>query len=245
MAAMACESRPIMCALSGIPLLLLLLSQVKCAVYIYEVNPTRGSLYGGSRMVIRGSGFSSNTNKLSNQIFIGPNYGCDMIPLHSTVNQIVCKTRPAIDINDYQQFEGLRSGVQPVTVIVDGTQISTCSPSAPGKTCSFEFMSLWYHTPRIESLSPRAVSTGTMITITGFFHSAPFAFNEIRAPRLEVPLVSVKVANPSVAQQKPENEPFGKSGTRCMLFDPTTEQPYPTVQSGDTLTGDYTVIQYI
>jgi hypothetical protein len=84
-----------------------------------------------------------------------------------------------------------------------------------------------------------------MITITGFFHSAPFAFNEIRAPRLEVPLVSVKVANPSVAQQKPENEPFGKSGTRCMLFDPTTEQPYPTVQSGDTLTGDYTVIQYI
>lgn len=222
----------------GIQLLFLAFStfpQVECGVFIYAVNPTRGSMYGGTQLVIRGSGFSSNTNALSNQIFIGRNYACDLIPLHSTVNQIICKTRPAIDINDYIYTDQVQSGVQPVTVIVDGNQISSCSPSSPGQTCSFEFMSLWYHTPRIESLSPRTVISGTMITISGFFHSAPFAFNEIKSPRLEVPLLSVKLANPSIAQQQPANEPFGQSGTRCMLFDPSSEQPYPIVQSGDTV----------
>jgi hypothetical protein len=72
-----------------------------------------------------------------------------------------------------------------------------------------------------------------MLTIAGRFHSAPFAFSEIRAPRLEVPLASVKVVNPSVEQQQPANEPFGQSGTRCMLFDPISEEPYPLVQSGE------------
>jgi hypothetical protein len=72
-----------------------------------------------------------------------------------------------------------------------------------------------------------------MITVSGRFHSAPFAFSEVRAPRLEVPLASVKVTNPSAEQQQPANEPFGQSGTRCMLFDPISEQPYPLVQSGD------------
>jgi hypothetical protein len=210
-------------------------SQVQCDVFIYGVNPSQGSMYGGTRLVIRGSGFSTNTNALSNQIFIGKNYGCDLIPLHSTVNQIVCKTRPAIDINDYVYTEQIRTGVQPITVIVDGQQMSSCTPSSPSQTCSFEFISQWYFTPRTESLSPRAVSSGSMITVSGFFFSAPFAFNEIKAPRLEVPLVSVKLANPSIAQQQPANEPFGKSGTRCMLFDPMSEQPYAIVQSGTTV----------
>jgi hypothetical protein len=215
--------------------LLLLILLIESRVYIYEVNPSRGSMYGGTRLVISGSGFSSNTNNFSNQIFIGTRYGCDMVPLHSTVNQIVCKTRPAIDVNDYVQTDQIRSGIQQVSVIVDGTQSSTCLPSSPGKTCGFEFMSLWYHTPRIDSVSPTAVSAGTMITISGFFHERPFEFEEIRAPRLEVPLASVKVVNPSIEQQQAANEPFGKSGTRCMLFDPTSEQPYALVQSGDTV----------
>ncbi len=29
------------------------------------------------------------------------------------------------------------------------------------------------------------------------------------------------------ADQQPANEPFGVSGTRCLLFDPYTEEPYP------------------
>ena len=202
-------------------------------VFIYEVNPSQGSIYGGTRLVIRGSGFSSNTNALSNQIYIGTRYGCDLIPLHSTVNQIVCKTRPAIDVNNYVQNDVANSGVQNIVVVVDGAQSSTCSPSSQGKKCSFEYLNSWFFTPRIDSLSPKAVSTGTMITISGRFHSAPFAFKEVRAPRLEVPLASVKVTNPSVEQQQPANEPFGQSGTRCMLFDPVSEQPYPLIQSGD------------
>ena len=33
----------------------------------------------------------------SQQVWIGGKYECDIVTLHSTVNQVVCKTRPALE----------------------------------------------------------------------------------------------------------------------------------------------------
>jgi hypothetical protein len=47
----------------------------------------------------------------------------------------------------------------------------------------------------------------------------------------------VKVVNRGAEQRQAASEPFGQSGTRCGLFDPITEEPYPLVlsASGDTV----------
>ena len=93
-----------------------------------------------------------------------------------------------------------------------------------------------YITPNIRGISPGTVVAGTMLTVSGSFYKSPFAPNEVQSPRMEVPLASVKVANRDLNQQRPENEPFGQSGTRCGLFDPTTELPYRVESGGDQVT---------
>ena len=50
---------------------------------------------------------------------------------------------------------------------------------------------------------------------------------------MEVPLLSVKVANRPGEGQNPENEPFGQSGTRCSVFNPDTEEPYGVTEEED------------
>ena len=45
----------------------------------------------------QGSGFSTNTGGSGNIVMIGGKYFCDPIPLHCTVVQIACKTRPALE----------------------------------------------------------------------------------------------------------------------------------------------------
>ena len=110
-----------------------------------------------------------------------------------------------------------------MTVVVDGEE-SECIGNPD--QCRFSYHYGWYHTPRVEGLLPAAVEEGTIITVRGRFHKKPFEFEVLRAPNAEIPLASVKVANRPGEQQKPENEPFGQSGTRCALFDQTIEEPF-------------------
>lgn len=110
-------------------------------VYITGVNPSQGSLAGGTRLVIRGSGFSANTNSAGNAVFVGSRYFCDPIPLHSTVNQIICKTRSALE-GYYRYSDALWTLPQNISVIVDGSQTSSCIPSS-GQTCTFQYSSAW------------------------------------------------------------------------------------------------------
>jgi hypothetical protein len=143
-------------------------------VIITAVNPSKGSMAGGTRMVIRGSGFSTNSGGIGNIVYIGSKYQCDPVLLHCTVNQIVCKTRPAMEgYGPMSMFEdnaafglNVRTDVLDVTVIVDGADYSTCIPPS-GKACTFQYRTDWFHTPRIDSLNPKTVSTGSMLTITG------------------------------------------------------------------------------
>ncbi len=75
--------------------------------------------------------------------------------------------------------------------------------------------------------------------MVGRFYSGPFAVNQLQSPTLEVPLASVKVANRDVEGQRPENEPFGQSGTRCGLFNPSTEEPYGVFGDGGDLVSKF------
>ncbi len=111
----------------------------------------------------------------------------------------------------------------PVSVEVDG-QTSECRGA-----CTFYYASGWWHTPRIYSLAPEVVEEGTLITVDGRFHRKPFEFEVLRAPAVEIPLASVKIANRAPESQRPENEPFGQSGTRCVLFNPELEEPFGVV----------------
>ncbi len=131
-------------------------------------------------MIIRGSGFSSNTGG-GNLVYIGNTYMCDPVILHCTVNQIVCKTQPAM--NGYGPVilgelngafgQNMQTAVMEVTVVVDGSHISTCIPT-PGSACLFQYTVGLFHTPRIDSIQPMAVSTGSMLTVTGLTHAHLF-----------------------------------------------------------------------
>jgi hypothetical protein len=81
-------------------------------------------------------------------------------------------------------------------------------------------------------------------SVDGRFHPTPFDFDELRAPSREIPLASVKVANRAIEKQRPENEPFGKSGTRCGLFDPQIEEPFGVTYSGRLDHNIYPVTQF-
>ena len=212
--------------------LLLLLAVVAApqstdGVTISSVLPNRGSMAGGTRLHIKGAGFSTNTGGTGNVIKIGDKYFCDPIPLHCTTSQIACKTRSALE-GLVSEWTGWTDWML-VTVIVDGKE-SVCTGS-----CQYSYHYGWYHTPRIYNLFPRAVAEGTILTVDGRFHKAPFDFDELRAPSQEVPLLSVKVANREGEGQSPENEPFGQSGTRCALFDADIEEPYGLVYNEEKL----------
>jgi hypothetical protein len=170
--------KPILLLLSLILLIISVhIQHTHTMVIITAVNPSRGSMAGGTRMVIRGSGFSSNTGGIGNVVYIGNKYRCDPVILHCTVNQIICKTRPAMEgygpmsmFEDNRAFGvNIRTGVLDVSVVVDGFDYSTCIPPS-GKECTFQYRTDWFHTPRIDSLNPKTVSTGSMLTITGIFH---------------------------------------------------------------------------
>ena len=70
---------------------------------------------------------------------------CDPVILHCTVNQIVCKTRPAMDgygpLNLGERNgafgENMQTPVLEVTVVVDGSDVSSCIPTA-GSACLFQ-----------------------------------------------------------------------------------------------------------
>ena len=145
-------------------------------------------------MVISGSGFSPNTNSIG-EVYLGfrsLRLRCFPIPLHSTVNQIICKTESALRYTTELNYEQNRplsltrhqdnlaasgsTGPLEVTVVSNG-EASTCAG-----TCVFEYHEdWWWHTPRVFSIEPRAVSPGTMITVSGWyvrplFLSLPLSF---------------------------------------------------------------------
>ena len=89
-------------------------------------------------------------------------------------------------------------------------------------TCIFEISMIQSHNSTDVIMT---FLTLAILTITGYFRPEPFEVAELKSPSQEVPLISVKVANKGEENVKAKNEPFGQSGTRCTLFDPTTEEP--------------------
>ena len=114
------------------------------------------------------------------------------------------------------------SGPLEVEVFVNGIKAECAAPEG----CKFEYNRHGHHTGKLERLEPRDVRPGTLLKVSGSWRSEPFAFEELNAPRMEVPLSSVKIANRAPEQQEGQNEPFGKSGTRCALFNAELEEPF-------------------
>jgi hypothetical protein len=101
-------------------------------------------------MHIRGSGFSTNMNPLGNVVMIGGKYRCDVIPLHSTVNQIACKTGSAIYGSETRRWDNDRTALpdgwtdlMAVQITVDGARNSTCLSTAT-HGCAFKYTTGWY-----------------------------------------------------------------------------------------------------
>jgi hypothetical protein len=100
-------------------------------------------------MHIRGSGFSTNMNPLGNVVMIGGKYRCDVIPLHSTVNQIACKTGSAIYGSETRPWDSGRTALpdgwtdlMDVKITVDGARNSTCQSTA-SHGCAFMYTTSW------------------------------------------------------------------------------------------------------
>ena len=191
---------------------LLLVSLIVCphascqSVVIDSVEPRTGSIAGGTRLQIKGRGFSSNMVPNGNTVIIGGKFRCDVIPLHSTVSQIACKTRSAENgafmtnwrpsyhspHDDWSLPHG-ETGMLPVVVIVNGISKSTCSRGDSDPACMFEFTSRWYHTPKIFFVSPRAVREGQMVNLSTEVAQQPFSVANMRMPSNEVGIASIKV----------------------------------------------------
>lgn len=192
-------------------------------VEITSVGPSAGSLAGGTRMHIRGSGFSNNMGGLhihpslclpasvsvsrlltpharlaealahcttllvrnarsrahvgastgaiafapharhpppltftgEQKVVIGGKYECHVIPLHSTVSQIACKTSSAAGAVWNEDGEGAGTGPLDVVVIVDKVRVSTCL-SKDSHGCKFQFKNggWWsvHNTPKVSIL---------------------------------------------------------------------------------------------
>eukprot|EP00293_Proteomonas_sulcata_P013598 CAMPEP_0184309484 /NCGR_PEP_ID=MMETSP1049-20130417/17628_1 /TAXON_ID=77928 /ORGANISM="Proteomonas sulcata, Strain CCMP704" /LENGTH=200 /DNA_ID=CAMNT_0026622367 /DNA_START=37 /DNA_END=636 /DNA_ORIENTATION=- len=181
-------------------------------ITISAVWPSIGSMAGGTRIHIHGSGFADNQGTV-NVVSIG-SILCDPILLHCTPARIACKTRSA----EYGMFHDSSTSSRltleeteygwskqlPVRVSV-GVETSTCE-STDNHGCTFKYDDSTVYTPRLRTLYPVNVCMGTMITLTGQWYENPFHYNELRAPHREVPLASVKIANRDPEQQQPQNE---------------------------------------
>ncbi|KAJ1480917.1 hypothetical protein T484DRAFT_2770644 [Baffinella frigidus] len=146
----------------------------------------------------QGEGFSS-PNGPGNIVMVG-DQPCVVIPLHSTVAQIACKTTAPIPANGVEIATLTEDGrghpggwTERLAVRVWTGGVEAACASVDHWTCTFDMHDHQYHTPRIDSLSPRDVRPGTLLSVAGLFHWTPFSFDQIKAPSMEVPLSSVKV----------------------------------------------------
>ena len=166
-----------------------LLSSILCCAHFWPLllaitglKNWQGGTDGGTRLVILGQGFSLNQNNNGNVVLIGGK-PCDVVPLHSTANQITCKTPPNPD------------GSHRVTVFVDGVEEAACKVWR--NQCYFR-NSRWLDT-KISSFSPSIGGESEILHINGVFQdTASLEFNLL--PTREVSKFIVKVSDESIDQ---------------------------------------------
>lgn len=114
---------------------------------IENIQPTCGSLAGGSKVTITGYGFGD-----SPVVTIGA-YECDVV--ESSYTEIICET-PASNSQVQREVT--------VDAYVNGSPLpASCETNI--RTCRYSYANLW--TPEMETVQPTSMSSTTTLNITG------------------------------------------------------------------------------
>lgn len=167
------------------------------------VSPRLGSRAGQTRLTITGRNFANSSSAVNDVRMNGQ--VCATIPLHSTENQIVCKTPPWVPGS---------SEWATITVTVDGIH-ADCHTD-----CRMRYRS--DRTLSVDHVFPPAAPDGTLLWAHGTFNDN-FDIDVLLQPKREVPPLAVVIEDPALSH---EFEPLGPGGTRCGLIDPDTEEMY-------------------
>lgn len=161
-----CDSNGL-CATSSLPPLVPDDSQPPTTIVrrVTGRSPTVGSLGGGTRMSIRGEGFSSNQHSGANEVYLqsGDSFiPCDVQAYYSTSTQIVCDTRPSPTGTDSTWFLVIRVRDRPEDEWED----------VPCNNCRFFYR--YYLTPIIESIEPSAGQPSSLVNVFGRIFTVAF-----------------------------------------------------------------------
>lgn len=108
---------------------------------------------------------------------------CEVVPLHSTVNQIACKT----------PYYGKQQSYVQVSVLVDGVHEATCNYH---NNCVFHFYNSY--TPYIYYTSPNEAVEGTVVRVNGAIRGCCGSMDVLDMPKDEIAQIVVKVVDESV-----------------------------------------------
>lgn len=117
------------------------------------ITPRQGSILGGTRVSILGSGFDIRGR--SNDVYIGTADGgvfCDPVPNECHTTRIVCLTPP---------FKA--NGTMPVQVSANGV-VASCNYQS-GNGCTFQYSA--DRTPTVTALVPEYITEPASITVVG------------------------------------------------------------------------------
>eukprot|EP00698_Gefionella_okellyi_P011072 TRINITY_DN2904_c0_g2_i1.p1 TRINITY_DN2904_c0_g2~~TRINITY_DN2904_c0_g2_i1.p1 ORF type:complete len:3969 (+),score=910.30 TRINITY_DN2904_c0_g2_i1:483-12389(+) len=119
---------------------------------ISSVTPRWGSVAGGTRLTIIGSGFSADQYLGNNIVTLADGTACTVISYYCTTTQVVCDTAP----HAASQLLG-------VSVLVDNSFTTTCASG--GDNCKFGYS--WDYTPSVSLVTPLRSTSASMITVDG------------------------------------------------------------------------------
>eukprot|EP01137_Pigoraptor_chileana_P025478 Opistho-2@7350 len=152
-----------MCLFPLVPLCELLSKFLLAFAEISWVSPDRGSIAGGTKVTIFGSGFSRDIYAGGNVIMFG-DVPCTNIWFYSTTTSIVCVTEP-------MNPPHVSTGPVPVTVLVDSTEESVCRGN-----CWFSFIES--ESPSVSRIDAAGATAGSLISVEGRIFSEDLSLVE-------------------------------------------------------------------
>lgn len=137
---------------------------------VYSIEPTHGSLAGGTMVFVHGRGFANDQFNfhdplLGNKILFKSDkhqVECHITPTDVSEKRIGCETEPSPTVTD---------GEYELVMFVNGALVTRyCGRH---QKCTFQFYK--WRTPTIDDFTPRAAIPGTPVEIFGKIHTTQFS----------------------------------------------------------------------